>query len=89
MVDAVGTRNVADEAARAGAGQLVLLSAFGLDRRSVFLSAFSLALNRYFQWKAEAERAARESGVPYTIGDPSSSETERPAPRPASTRPLR
>jgi len=70
MVDAAGARNVAAEAARAGVGQLVLLSAFGLDRRSVFLSAFSLALNRYFHWKAEAERAVRESGVPYTIVRP-------------------
>lgn len=70
MVDAAGARNVADEAARAGVGQFVLLSAFGIDRRSPFLEAFSLVLNRYFHWKAAAEGAVRESGVPYTIVRP-------------------
>lgn len=66
-VDALGTSNLAAEAASDSVSQFVLLSAFGLERRSVFLSLFSLALNRYFHWKAAAERAVRESGVPYTI----------------------
>jgi uncharacterized protein YbjT (DUF2867 family) len=69
-VDALGARNLAAEVAGSSVQQLILLSAFGLDRRSVFLSAFSLVLNRYFHWKAEAERAVREAGVPYTIVRP-------------------
>ena len=67
-VDALGTKHLVEALARVQ--QLVLLSAFGLDRHSVFLSTFSLALNHYFHWKREAERAVRESGVPYTIVRP-------------------
>lgn len=70
-VDELGTRNLVAEVTRAESiGQLIFLSAFGVDRRSPFLSLFSLALNRYFHWKALAEAAVRESGVPYTIVRP-------------------
>lgn len=70
-VDAVGTTNLAAEVAtEPGVRQLVLLSAFGVDRRSPFLTAFSLVFNRYFRWKAQAERAVRDCGVPYTIVRP-------------------
>jgi uncharacterized protein YbjT (DUF2867 family) len=75
-VDAIGTRNLVaalaeDARARPASGpQLVLMSAFGLDRRSIFLDLFSLAFNRYFRWKAEAEAAVRGSGLAYTIVRP-------------------
>jgi uncharacterized protein YbjT (DUF2867 family) len=69
-VDAMGTTNLASEIAREGAPHLVYLSAFGLDRDSVFLDAFSRIFGEYYRWKAEAERAVRSSGVPYTIVRP-------------------
>lgn len=69
-VDALGMRNLSAAAKDGSAQHFVLLSAFGLDRRSIFLSAFSLALNRYFRWKAEAEQAVRDAGVPWTIVRP-------------------
>jgi uncharacterized protein YbjT (DUF2867 family) len=70
-VDALGMKNLAAEVAtEPSVRQLILLSAFGVDRKSPFLTAFSLAFNRYFRWKAEAERAVRDSGVPYTIVRP-------------------
>lgn len=70
-VDELGTRNLVSELVRAGGvSQLVFLSAFGLDRRSLFLSAFSAVLNRYFEWKARAEASVRQSGIPYTIVRP-------------------
>ena len=70
-VDELGTRQLVAELGRAGSvEQLVFLSAFGLDRRSPFLWAFSTIFNRYFHWKEQAERAVRASGVPYTIVRP-------------------
>lgn len=77
-VDALGMRNLTAEVAGSSVQQFILLSAFGLDRRSIFLSAFSLLLNRYFHWKAEAERAVREAGVPYTIVRPVELRNRRP-----------
>lgn len=67
-VDAIGTRNLV--AATAGTAHFVLLSAFGLDRQSPFLTAFSLMFNRYLHWKAEAEAAVRAGAAPYTIVRP-------------------
>jgi len=67
-VDAVGNRNLVQ--ALHGVNQIVFLSAFGLDRKSFFLDVFSVALNGYFRWKAEAEDAVRNSGVPLTIVRP-------------------
>jgi len=49
---------VADAAARAGVGHLVLVSVVGADSGST---------NRYFRTKGQAERAFAESGVPATI----------------------
>ncbi len=49
---------------------VVHLSAWGLERRSLFLGLFSLLLNHYFYWKERAERAVRASGIPYTIVRP-------------------
>ena len=70
-VDAVGTKNLATAVASEGSvSQLILLSAFGVDRHSVFLDAFSLVFNQYFRWKANAEQSVRESGLPYTIVRP-------------------
>lgn len=69
-VDAEGTAHLMDALAASGAPHVVLMSAFGLDRRSPFLSAFSLALGGYFTYKEAAERAVRASGLPYTIVRP-------------------
>ncbi len=69
-VDGTGTRNVLAALAADGLPHIVHLSAWGLERRSVFLSAFSIALNRYFVWKARAEETVRESGIPCTIVRP-------------------
>ncbi len=69
-VDAAGTRDLALALADDGIDQLVLLSAFGLDRQSPFLKAFSFALNGYFGFKEQAESSVRTSGVPYTIVRP-------------------
>lgn len=65
--DVLGTRALAHAAASAGVEHFVLLSAFGLDRRSLLLSAFSAALNRYFHHKQLVEDAVRDSGVPFTF----------------------
>jgi uncharacterized protein YbjT (DUF2867 family) len=75
-VDALGTRNLL--AACGNLPHLVFLSAFGLDRRSWALSAFSLLFNHYYRWKAEAEDAVRQSGVPYTIVRPVELHNRRP-----------
>jgi uncharacterized protein YbjT (DUF2867 family) len=69
-VDAIGTRNLVEACVRDQLPHLVFMSAFGIDRRSWALSAFSSVFNRYFHWKREAEAALRESGVPYTIVRP-------------------
>ncbi len=69
-LDAKGTKNLVEAIGREGRPHLVFLSAFGLDRRSIFLSIFSAMLNRYFRWKAVAEAAVRDSGLPYTIVRP-------------------
>lgn len=69
-VDAAGTGHLARALAGDGVGHLVLLSAFGLDRRSLLLSAFSRVLNGYFAYKELAEQAIRAAGVPYTIVRP-------------------
>ena len=68
-VDSVGTGNLV-RALSKSSPHVVLLTAFGLDRRSIFLDAFSLALNQYFRWKADAESALRASGLRYTIVRP-------------------
>jgi len=67
-VDAEGNRNLVE--ALSTVEHIVFLSAFGLDRKSIFLSAFSAALNGYFRWKAEAEMAFRQGAVPLTIVRP-------------------
>jgi uncharacterized protein YbjT (DUF2867 family) len=69
-VDGEGTRSLVDALVRARVRRLVLVSAFGLDRASPFLSAFSCVFGEYYRWKAEAERAVRESGLDYTIVRP-------------------
>jgi len=55
--DEVATRNLAEAAARAGVRHLVYVSVIGADTVPV----------AWLRMKAEAERAIRESGVPYTI----------------------
>jgi len=69
-VDVLGTRNLCAAIAADGRPHVVLLSAFGVERRSPFLSVFSWALNGYFQHKADAEMTLRTSGLPYTIVRP-------------------
>lgn len=69
-VDALGAAHLAAALAADGVPHLVHLSAFGLDRRSVWLSAFSAALGDYFRHKAAAEAAVRASGAPWTIVRP-------------------
>jgi uncharacterized protein YbjT (DUF2867 family) len=66
-VDAAGTAALAGALARDGVRHLVLVSAFGLDRTSVFLRIFSAALNGYFAGKAAAEQAVRSAGNHWTI----------------------
>lgn len=67
-VDAMGNRHLIESLE--GVGQVVLLSAFGVDRSSPALTIFSAALGGYFKWKAEAESAVRGAGVPATIVRP-------------------
>lgn len=69
-VDGKGVGNVLHALQNDQLPHLVHLSAWGLERRSVFLSLFSMMLNRYFYWKQHAESAVRASGIPYTIVRP-------------------
>lgn len=69
-VDVHGTEKLVSEAKSSGVKHFVLLSGFGLDRKSIFLSIFSIILNRYYFHKALAENAVLESGVPFTIVRP-------------------
>src|SRR5690606_3098408 len=69
-VDVIGTRNLVRAAESAGVKHLILLSAFGLDRRSIFLSMFSGLLNRYFHHKQLVEDAVRASTIPFTVVRP-------------------
>ncbi len=69
-VDIVGSENIANAAVHNRVGHLILLSAFGLDRSSIFLTLFSRALNGYFECKAKAEQAHIQSTIPYTIVRP-------------------
>ena len=69
-VDIVGSENIANAAVHNRVGHLILLSAFGLDRSSIFLTLFSRMLNGYFECKVRAERAHIQSTVPYTIVRP-------------------
>ncbi|NUR32266.1 MAG: NAD(P)H-binding protein [Catenulispora sp.] len=55
--DDVATRNLVEAAARAGVRHIVYISVVGADRVPV----------AWLRMKAEAERAVRESGVPWTI----------------------
>lgn len=48
----------------------MLLSAFGVDRRSAFLALFSRFLGDYIVHKAAAEQVVRASGLPWTIVRP-------------------
>lgn len=57
-----GTRNLVDEAKRAGAGHFFYQSALGADINS---------WSRYLKTKAGAENIVRESGIPFTIFRPS------------------
>ena len=69
-VDYLGNARLARCAADEGVDHFVLMSAFGLDRKSPFLTAFSAVLNRYFHYKALAEASVRDSGVPFTFVRP-------------------
>ncbi len=72
-VDATGTQNLVAAVAGESIGQFVLLSAFGLDRSSIFLSAFSLMFNRYYVWKVFVLLAC--SIVPHADGPPSTNQS--------------
>jgi uncharacterized protein YbjT (DUF2867 family) len=58
VVDAGGTRNIAEAAASAGVGRLIYLSHLGADRASGY---------PVLKAKGIAEEFIRQSGVPYTI----------------------
>ncbi len=81
-VDALGMKNLSEAVAgEPRISQFILLSAFGVDRKSVFFEAFSLVFNQYFRWKAEAEGTVRDSGLPYTIVRPVQFSLSNKAPR--------
>ena len=67
FVDFQGVRNLADAAAAAKLGQLVIVSSAGVTQKDH-------VLNRMFDnvliWKGKGEEAVRASGVPYTIVRP-------------------
>lgn len=67
QVDYLGVKNLADAAAAARVGQIVLVSSAGVTQEDH-------PLNRMFdnvlRWKAKGEEAVRASGVPYTIVRP-------------------
>lgn len=62
MVHLDGTKNLVDEAVKAGVGHFFFQSALGASLNSSF---------RYHRTKAEAEEIVKASGIPYTIFRPS------------------
>jgi len=69
-VDTEGTKHLVEALVTEGPSHLVMLSAFGLDRRSPFLSIFSAVLGDYFRHKAAAEAAVRTSELRWTLVRP-------------------
>jgi uncharacterized protein YbjT (DUF2867 family) len=77
-VDAEGTRNLIGALVRARVYHVLLVSAFGLDRSSPFLTLFSGVFAGYYRWKEQAELAVRESGLAYTVVRPVELANRRP-----------
>lgn len=69
-VDVLGTSNIVALAKKNQVKHFILMSAFGIDRSSIFLKLFSLLLNNYFFYKEQAEKLVKNSGVPFTIVRP-------------------